>query len=232
MTVRCLTNDEYDELLTKLDAAGVVAAGRFFSVPDMPPDRRTYLAVRDVALVCFMGEAGFRICEVEFLKWAEILYQGHCRRVLEVGHLQKHGSVREVPISSKVREAVERLRACEFALAIPDPSSDWVFRTWGNWHRLSRRGMQHKIGCIGQQLIGRRLWPHMLRHTFATRLMRVADIRTVQQVLGHVSVRTTQIYTHPSFGDSVKAVEELASSRSAAADACLNTGTQSGQIGR
>ena len=47
------------------------------------------------------------------------------------------------------------------------------------------------------QVLGRSYSPHALRHTFATRLMRKSDIRTVQEALVHSSLSSTQIYTHP-----------------------------------
>ncbi|GAH69734.1 unnamed protein product, partial [marine sediment metagenome] len=51
--------------------------------------------------------------------------------------------------------------------------------------------------------------PHMLRHTFASKLMRVTSMRTVQELLGHSSITSTQIYTHPNEDDKKKAIKGL-----------------------
>ncbi|GAH73030.1 unnamed protein product [marine sediment metagenome] len=57
--------------------------------------------------------------------------------------------------------------------------------------------------------LGRPVHPHILRHTFASRLMRTTNARIVQELLGHQHLSTTQIYTHPNQDDLKKAIEQL-----------------------
>ena len=221
MGIKCLSEDEYNGLIDGLDRSRDMESGKFFSIPNLPTDRRGYLSARDLALVVLFGDAGLRVGEAEFLTWSQLMINGHCRRVIEIGHQKGSGAFREVPLSAKVREAFERLGTLEHDLEVSTDDRNWVFRTWGNWRRLTRRGIQHKIGALGEDILGRKLWPHMLRHTFATRLLKVTDIRTIQELLGHASIRTTQIYTHPTSSDCSKAVESVAIVSRSAADASL-----------
>lgn len=63
--------------------------------------------------------------------------------------------------------------------------------------RLSRRSINHLVSKHGEKALGKRVTPRLLRHTFATHLHSGgADLRTIQEFLGHADVQTTQIYTH------------------------------------
>jgi integrase/recombinase XerC len=75
---------------------------------------------------------------------------------------------------------------------------------------LGQRGVQMRLTALGEAA-GVAVTPHILRHTFATRLLREAgaDLVTVAALLGHSSVATTAIYTQPSEADMVEAVEGL-----------------------
>ena len=77
--------------------------------------------------------------------------------------------------------------------------------------KLSERTVQKRLRALGLKAeLPRRLKPHTLRHTYATRLLeRGANIREVQELLGHASVATTEIYTHVSADRLRKAVEAL-----------------------
>ncbi|GAH92639.1 unnamed protein product, partial [marine sediment metagenome] len=74
---------------------------------------------------------------------------------------------------------------------------------------LTVRQVQRIITSAGKLSIGRDIHPHLLRHTFGTRLMSKTSMRTVQELLGHKRISSTQIYTHPSGEDKRKAIDSL-----------------------
>lgn len=73
--------------------------------------------------------------------------------------------------------------------------------------RLSIRDLCNVVHDITTAAIGRRVNPHMLRHTYASILIRFTNVRVVQQLLGHSSLMSTQIYLHPTSVDCSAAVE-------------------------
>jgi integrase/recombinase XerC len=157
------------------------------------------LAVRDLALLELLYGAGLRVSE------ACGLTLGGCdlERAL-VTVLGKRAKPRRVPIGELAREALGTwLRGGRAALAT-STSPDTVF--------LGRRGGAlstrdaHRIVAAHPLRDGRRTHPHALRHAYATHLLdRGADLRAVQELLGHADLATTQLYTHLS-QDRLRAV--------------------------
>ena len=209
MAIKCLTNDEYGQLLDFADFEGDRAEGKFFSSTALVPSRGWYLGCRDVAAICCMGEAGLRLGELHRLVWDDLLLSGRCRRVLEIDTLHRVKYVRSIPTSGRFMEAINRLYAAEQIIRPTVKSWESVWRSYARGRELCRRAIQSRISVLGLRSVGRRVWPHMLRHTFATRLLRVTDIRTVQMVLGHTRLESTAVYTHPTIQDAQAAVGQL-----------------------
>jgi len=110
----------------------------------------------------------------------------------------KGSKEREVPLSDYARDAVEiYLRDGRPAMAA-EGSSAAFFNLRG--HPLASRDIRRLVGRYARsELSGRSVTPHTLRHSYATHLLEGgADIRAVQELLGHASVATTQRYTHVS----------------------------------
>lgn len=156
-----------------------------------PVDRA--VALRDVAALELMYGSGLRVGEVAALTIDRVDLDG--RRVTVMG---KGAKERGVPISDYAAEALEvYLREGRPLLATQGVRGLFFNRRQKPFSSRDIRTMVERYG--GTVLPGRRVTPHTLRHSFATHLLEGgADIRAVQELLGHASVATTQRYTHVS----------------------------------
>lgn len=179
-------------VLRPREAAALVEAPM---VPEVSADLRPLeraLALRDSAVLELMYGSGLRVAEVAGLTVDRLdLARG---RVTVMG---KGSKEREVPLSDPSREALGTyLREARGLL------SDGSARAFFNRrkHPIGPRDIRRLVGRYGEQTLGaRHVTPHTLRHSFATHLLEGgADIRAVQELLGHASVATTQRYTHVS----------------------------------
>ena len=149
--------------------------------------REPWIGARDWAVLLLLYGAGLRIGEAMGLTGA-VLPLGKTLRVTG-----KRGKTRIVPLLPQVREAMEAYVAlCPFAQEKDGP----LFRGARGGPlspALIRRAVQGARGRLG---LSDRTTPHALRHSFATHLLgRGADLRSLQELLGHASLSSTQIYT-------------------------------------
>ena len=146
-----------------------------------------WVGARDRAVVLLLYGAGLRVAEALSLS-AGVLPLGETLRVTGKGRKQ-----RVVPILPQVRDAVDAyVRACPFALEADEP----LFRGVKGG-RLSQ-GMVQKATARARRSLGlpETATPHAMRHSFATHLLgEGADLRSLQELLGHASLGSTQIYT-------------------------------------
>jgi integrase/recombinase XerC len=154
---------------------------------DIPGD--DYAALRARAILELLYATGIRCGELVGLDLGEIDLQGRMVRVLGKGSKE-----RVVPFGGKAREAVlaylpARLRA--------RPRSDALFLN-AKGGRLTDRSVRAILTRrVQQAALAAGVSPHALRHSFATHLLeRGADLRVIQELLGHASLSTTQRYTH------------------------------------
>jgi integrase/recombinase XerC len=112
--------------------------------------------------------------------------------------LGKGSKTRIVPVGSKAVTALQAWLRERVALAAPDCTALFVGR---NGRRLGARAIQLRIAAAARRQglpIG--VHPHLFRHSFATHLLESsADLRGVQELLGHADISTTQVYTHLDF---------------------------------
>jgi integrase/recombinase XerC len=151
------------------------------------------IALRDRASLELLYGSGLRVGEVAGLTVDRIDLARARVRVLGKGAKE-----REVPISEYAAEALDAYLQVGRPLMVPEGSSHlFVNRRRKPFSERDIRSMVQRYGAT--LLPGRRVTPHTLRHSFATHLLEGgADIRAVQELLGHASVATTQRYTHVS----------------------------------
>lgn len=157
------------------------------------PDTKTILGIRDRALLEVMYATGLRVSEVINLRLSDV----HLNMAL-LQTIGKGEKERIVPLGDLAIDWIERYLDEARPLLVgkhPDETALFV-----NHHgkKLSRQGVWKNLKQIVREAgIFKTVTPHTLRHSFATHLLENgADLRTVQELLGHADISTTQIYTH------------------------------------
>jgi len=157
------------------------------------PDQKTPLGVRDRAMLEVLYSTGLRVSELVGLRAGDLDNKVGCVRCVGKGDKE-----RIVPVGKKALAMVERyLTEARPQLLGKAPAVAALFLN-RRGRGLSRVGVWKILSGYGRRA-GLRvaLTPHMLRHSFATHLLeRGADLRSVQLMLGHSDISTTQIYTH------------------------------------
>lgn len=148
-----------------------------------------FLAARDRALLEFFYSSGLRVSEMAGLDAGELNLDKGLVRVRGKGKKE-----RMVPVGKKAREALRSYMLERLLLRGNDPA---LFLNKSGT-RLSIRSIRRVVEKYSRLLaVGSRVTPHTLRHTFATHLLQSgADLRVIQELLGHSSLSTTQKYTH------------------------------------
>lgn len=149
--------------------------------------------LRDRAILEVMYGCGLRVSECSGLDMSDTMLDEGCLRVVGKG-----GKERIAPIAgAALRALVVYLEQARPALAKPfaKPTAAVFLNARGG--RLTRQGMHAIVADAGRTIGIANLHPHTLRHSFATHLLEGgADLRVIQEILGHSDISTTQIYTH------------------------------------
>ncbi|HEY7945784.1 MAG TPA: tyrosine recombinase XerC [Casimicrobiaceae bacterium] len=151
------------------------------------------LAVRDRALLELAYSSGLRVSELSGLDLPALDLNA-----AEVRVLGKGAKERIVPVGEPARIALRAWLALRPVLPVRDTDAVFISRTG---RRLAPRAIQQRLAAWAvKRGLARHVHPHMLRHSFASHLLQSSgDLRAVQELLGHASIASTQIYTHLDF---------------------------------
>ncbi|MBN1277745.1 MAG: site-specific tyrosine recombinase XerD [Deltaproteobacteria bacterium] len=156
------------------------------------PDPSTPRGMRDRAMLEIIYATGLRVSELVRLKISNI--------DLETGYIRtigKGSKERIVPIGEKAKEAVREYLEQGRPEVAKEVNSPYLFLSYRKG-ALTRQGFWKIIKQYGRDAgIRKKITPHCMRHSFASHLLEAgADLRSVQVMLGHADISTTQIYTH------------------------------------
>jgi integrase/recombinase XerD len=156
------------------------------------PDFKTSQGIRDKAILEVLYATGLRVSEVAALMKHNIN--------LEIGFLRckgKSSKERIIPLGKVASKFLVKYLERARPLLLKKKTSDYLFLAQGG-RPLTRQSIWKMIKKMVKRVkIKKHVSPHTLRHSFATHLLeRGADLRSVQEMLGHSNVTTTQIYTH------------------------------------
>ncbi|MDH5516996.1 MAG: tyrosine recombinase XerC [Gammaproteobacteria bacterium] len=199
-------------LLTDNPASGVRAPKAGRKLPElltvdqldqlllMPDD--DILSVRDKAMMELMYACGLRLSELVSLELDQIDQQQQLLNVTGKGNKQRH-----IPFGKKARAALNDWLKQRQILADSDEKAVFVSQRGS---RLKHSSVQQRLKKWAiQQGLDTDLYPHKLRHSFASHILESSgDIRAVQELLGHENLSTTQIYTHLDFQHLTKIYDD------------------------
>jgi len=143
-------------------------------------------------MIELMYSCGLRVSELCGLRVADLQAEAGCLRCIGKGDKE-----RLVPVGRQALEAVQRYQRASRPKLLREGTSPHLFLNKAG-RTVGRITFWKTLGGYGRKAgLRKALTPHMLRHSFATHLLdRGADLRSVQMMLGHSDISTTQIYTH------------------------------------
>ena len=166
---------------------------------------RTRQNQRNAAILETLYSCGLRVSELINLKFSDLFFKEDFIRVIGKGN-----KTRFVPVPQTTKDAIENYQKRDRHYLQPDEASaDFVFLN--QMGKPLTRAMIFTIVRQGSSMIGlaKKISPHTFRHSFATHLIENgADLRAIQQMLGHESITTTEIYAHVDQSHLKKVIEK------------------------
>ena len=158
---------------------------------------------RNRAIIEMLYSCGLRVSELCNLLISDIWRDEGFVKVMGKGRKERF-----VPISGRALRELSLWEECRCHINIRPGNEDYVFRRFKRGRKLSRITVFHIVKVLAENAgITKEISPHTFRHSFATHLLEGgANLRAIQEMLGHESIATTEIYTHP---DNSRLREEI-----------------------
>jgi integrase/recombinase XerD len=174
------------------------------------PDRRTLQGKRDYAILLTLLTTGLRKAEMCSLKVGDLKTY---RNQVVIDVIGKGQRFRRIPLETKTLISIQDYLKASGNGTGPDHP---IFNTLGKHGPYQERKLTPKaVDCLiksvaSKALIQKRIHPHVMRHTFATTLLdKGNDLKTVQSLMGHSHIRTTEAYLHSTDDRKVEAIQSL-----------------------
>jgi len=191
-----LSKEQTKALLNNIDA-------------DFGPGIDAARSTRNYVLTLLMLDAGLRVSEACSLTQSQLVLND-C--VLSGLHLDadqtKTSQCRHIPFTTRLQQTIQRLHNLTWLPPNHAPGLYAFFYKSGT-KALSPRSVQDFIRAASKNIPGGPFHPHQLRHTFATNMLKVCDMATLQSLLGHSHLSSTQRYLHPGPDDRQAAITAL-----------------------
>jgi len=166
--------------------------------------------IRDYTMIFLALQTGLRVSEIVGLYIEDVFPYKEVSTILTVPQrIAKKGKKRVIPINEETRQVLRSFIDSKTYFPEFSKPDRYLFLSIHTNNPLSTRDFQRIVKTYSITAIGRSISPHTLRHTFATRLLKHTNIRVIQELLGHSSIQTTQIYTHISLKDTELAIDKL-----------------------
>lgn len=160
------------------------------------------LEVRDHAMMELMYSSGLRLSELVNLDLLDLDLRAEQVKVTGKGN-----KMRYVPVGQQARDAIKAWLQVRDGMVRPQEQAVFINN---RGTRLSQRSVQKRLHELAQRSqLGVHVHPHMLRHSFASHLLESSgDLRSVQELLGHANISTTQVYTQLDFQHLAKVYDK------------------------
>ena len=168
-------------------------------------------AVRNHCMALLMLDAGLRVGELVSLRMSDLYFQRlPVRTIFIKPHMTKNNVAHSIPVSDRLSKALLSYFKT-WLIFDPEMNESYAFYSVSQDRPLTTRQVERIICAAAWKALGRPVHPHMLRHTIASKWMRVTSQAVVQRLLGHKYSTSTQIYCHPNEDDKRQAIDSASS---------------------
>jgi len=193
---KTLTEEESSKLIETLGGPGC-------------SQRTSRKCIRNQLIGLLMLEAGLRVGEVTRLFQSDLTIGDEPVLALRISKgISKNRKERIIPLTQRIRNMIETVAGRWWGDHTTVHSGYAFFNSDPHIH-ISSRQVERIIKLAAEESIGRPVHPHVLRHTFASRLMRTSSASVVQELLGHKHLTSTQVYMHPNQTDLKNAIKTI-----------------------